>query len=823
IKVCNLLLDSFRPLPNNDPLKGTYSELENADPHVFYILDARTDLKPRGWELVNPLAPRVVDEKIQKRWADLDPQHPYTVGQAVTKNMACYWEVYLSETPLEDLLQFDLIFVTSHIGKDGNGPGKFGPTPTNVEFLPEDREKLAKLVDMGGIVWLEDCWLMRIEKNIPGAAFFLDINFAGESLSGYQGRPRYSGEVADYHHPLFNSPFRLTEEEINRLGDKNVDDYRITNLAQTGLPDLSLFPILFNGGRKFGDPPTQGRFPYIAGGRYGDGLILVTAGDTGCDVNDWIKEPPSHSQVRLNPQRPDRNGGAFCGPDLWRAPAEDLKFVYNILNWASGESNFRKGPRRTGFTKDEVAAPLAPSWQVPLTNLNNGAGDRLASAPVVWRNIAYFATEGGWIIAADSLPYEDRDGDGNPNDGLAQGIGTLYDLTPATPYDIIWAENIGTRPSALFVATVVKDDPQNPGTPMPVDALIFSTANGEVQAWEAMPSDPVSHHLLPQTRPLWTRTLMPPGGGLTFAGASAPAVSRGVCYVTARYTDGAGKTFYYLHLLNPATGGTPASLWWWNQAFNDGTRSWTDPGIPPCLKLTEDAGGLNSELPPVAAALVRDDQTGAVAEVAYSSLPTGQLAAAAIEVRGEVGKVPSAGATVSKGAQYVDTDDDGVVDYTRFRLDFQWVSDLPVGQKPMAIEYDGTQIARDSGNNPLPPIPIEVDRGDPKANPPVPPLPDCFVIPRYVPPGHRIVVDRYYPDLRFDQGARKPFLNTLGYSGGTPPLTPTQPGDPVRAPVLSGVAVGTGDTSYFSSGSGIVQAVDERGWSGTVPSTSDPN
>ena len=29
---------------------------ENVTPHVFYILDRRTDLKPAGWEFINPLA-----------------------------------------------------------------------------------------------------------------------------------------------------------------------------------------------------------------------------------------------------------------------------------------------------------------------------------------------------------------------------------------------------------------------------------------------------------------------------------------------------------------------------------------------------------------------------------------------------------------------------------------------------------------------------------------------------------------------------------------------------------------------------------------------
>ncbi|HEX2999676.1 MAG TPA: hypothetical protein VHR86_05510, partial [Armatimonadota bacterium] len=137
------------------------------------------------------------------------------------------------------------IFVTSHISKtnpDGSAM-PYGPTPTNVEFTAADREKLRKLVDMGGTIWMDDCWLMRIDNN-PANSFFLDLNFGGSSLAGFGGKPKYSAIVMDRNHPLLTSPFRLTDEEINHIGDKNVDDYRLTSLDGKALPDPILSPIV---------------------------------------------------------------------------------------------------------------------------------------------------------------------------------------------------------------------------------------------------------------------------------------------------------------------------------------------------------------------------------------------------------------------------------------------------------------------------------------------------------------------------------------------------------------------------------------------------
>ena len=90
---------------------------ENPDPHVLYVLDSRTDLKPFGLEFVNPLAPPYITSDIYQRWlrrvriAGGDPafvngtpqSQVFRVGARITKDMGAYWEVNLDTLSADDL------------------------------------------------------------------------------------------------------------------------------------------------------------------------------------------------------------------------------------------------------------------------------------------------------------------------------------------------------------------------------------------------------------------------------------------------------------------------------------------------------------------------------------------------------------------------------------------------------------------------------------------------------------------------------------------------------------------------------------------------
>ena len=155
---------------------------ENPDPYVFYIADARTDVKPQNWEFVNPLSPGTVTADIKTRWdARMGTVGSgYSIGQKVTKNMAPYWEVSLRNTSIPDLLQFDMLFITNH---------------RNTRFAPAEREKLRKLVDAGGIVWIEDCGGLRVDAANP---FFKERpREAAEVVSAFSSTVNAVAPIAD--------------------------------------------------------------------------------------------------------------------------------------------------------------------------------------------------------------------------------------------------------------------------------------------------------------------------------------------------------------------------------------------------------------------------------------------------------------------------------------------------------------------------------------------------------------------------------------------------------------------------------------------------
>ncbi len=384
-KVCNLLMDSA-PYNPSDP----NSPPENSDPYVFYVLDSREDLKPYGWELINPLAPATVSPEIAYRWNyrdRRDPQNPYYVGQPVKKNMACYWEVLLSEVSVEDLLQFDLVFITNH---------RF------TTFTPQDLEKLRRFVDAGGHLWIDDCSGFRIAD----ANFITPLQFTNEG-------PRGVAIVADPYHPLLSYPFQLTYQEISQLGDKNINNYFISVYDPAVLQ-----PVVLN---YHSSRPDR---PYIAAGQYGAGLIIATSGDVGCDIND-----PCGGRSTSSGQ----NSGAYAGEYIQNAHSEDIKLVWNMILWANSWSSFRKDSRQSALSYEEIKPPLDAKWEF--------SGDTFGIySPVVWNGIVVTVSNNGVVYAFDADPYRDIDNDGNPDDGVANPF------NPTLPYDLLWSYNTGATP-----------------------------------------------------------------------------------------------------------------------------------------------------------------------------------------------------------------------------------------------------------------------------------------------------------------------------------------------------------------------------------------
>ena len=429
-KVGILLLDSTIVTTNATQIaRGP----ENPDPYVFYVADSRSDVKPQGWEFINPLAPATVTPDIRARWlardagSSPDPQKRfYTVGQKIRKDMAAYWEVSLRQTSITDLLQYDLLFITNH---------------RLTAFTPADREKLRKMVDAGGIVWIENCGGMLISKDSP---FFL------EQLSFVDGAGGGTPQINQPNHPLLNSPYRLTYDELQKLGDKNYTSYMVS-LDDSTLPPnpKTLVNIVGNAGVK--DANGNG-LPYVAAGSYGGGTVISTASDCGCGINDYIGGVNAGS---------GGNSGAYSGSNFSAAQTQDLKFLYNMVAWGSSSTDYRRNSRRVASSFDNVGAPLVGAF-----DFRNALTKALRPADIVDSRSSGLISKGAYFVAGvqngnitvrayDLNPLRDLDGDGNIDDGLP-------DLSLGLPYDEIWRWTGpaagGAQPSPPVFASVI--DPE---------------------------------------------------------------------------------------------------------------------------------------------------------------------------------------------------------------------------------------------------------------------------------------------------------------------------------------------------------------------------
>ncbi|WP_309717547.1 PQQ-binding-like beta-propeller repeat protein [Armatimonas sp.] len=521
LKVGILLLDSTDINDGRGP--------ENPDPFIFYIADSRNDVKPQNWEFINPLSPKTVTIDVAARWTartnNLGQQ--YQVGQQITKNMAAYWEVSLTDTPLQDMLQFDLLFLTNH---------------RVTRLTAADREKLRKLVDAGGVLWLEDCGGMRMD---PTGPLFLDqLQFSGGRGEATTGTPFPIVNVPN--HPILSTPNALSLQEVANLGDKDYSNYALINIADPTLPPnpLVLVNVVGNNAR--------GGLPYIAAGNYGAGRVIATAGDSGCDINDYAGGLRTSS---------GGNSGAYCGENLITAHAEDLKFLYNVVAWGSANSQFRKDPRRTGSSFESLGAALVPAFKVgaPPTTVRESRLNSV-TAPLVAKGVVYSTG-----VDVNSGTASVRAYSAHPS--LISGDKGLPDLSLGATYDEVWRwDGGGAMPSSPALATVYGGG-GGPGTgslrAIYGDFLFVTLSDGTLVRLTALATDGQGNILptpgvLPNA-PITTGTTYqnPPGWSQPAFPAPAPVISEGKVYVVepngrVRCVDAATMTtLWHSFLDNP--------------------------------------------------------------------------------------------------------------------------------------------------------------------------------------------------------------------------------------------------------------------------------
>ena len=395
------------------------------NPYVFHIMNQRQDLKPSGWDFYNPLAPTHVTEGIVNRWGA-----PYTEGQAVHKDMGCYWEVLPASATPDNIAQFDVLLIP------GSGV---------LEFTPAEREKLRKFVDNGGVLWIDNYGGAQLSDG-TNHFFIINLQFGG-SVNG-------PVSVSDFKaHSLLNRPFLLAWTDINKLGGRLRPEDPARTLsggAGGGKPDERYFISIL---------VAEEDKPVASVAHYGSGHIVVVAEGISAAIADPVG-------VKKDPLGNDIIG--FCSDRFVLAESEDLKFAYNIVSLGSQYATFQKAPRRPGYSFAEIGAPLSTLWEYRAPDDERGP---TTSSPAILDDMLFYVDGAGMLHAFEMVPSKDRNGDGEPDDGENDPEGA--------PYDELWSMPLGGPASSPTAAYVPIDGDMTP-------VVFVALGSGQVVAVNAV-------------------------------------------------------------------------------------------------------------------------------------------------------------------------------------------------------------------------------------------------------------------------------------------------------------------------------------------------
>jgi len=368
------------------------SPIPDPTPYVFYLLNQRAEVKPFGWNIVNPRAPSAVTQEIKTRWSG------YAVGHPVYPYMAAYWEVSLEDVSAEQLKQYDVLYLSF----------------SGVGIRAVDNEKLRRFVDGGGTLLVD---YNTGATNLPPFGLFTNAQFTPGSAA--LGLPP-AGAGLTLRHPLITRPFFLGADDILTLG----------------IPALSggLLPAA---GGDFGNlvAPviTHPGSVAVSAAALGAGQIVASALNIGGAINDT--------------SGPNGNAGPYFGapgtaydtnPIYSYAPASDLRFLANVISLSDIHPTESKSGHQNASGNDLPS--FAPAWNYPL----NSAGTNPPPGAAVWGGFVFVRDAAGQLHAFDAFPQEDLTGTGIPDDGSP-------DFSQGKAYDEIWSTAVGTSASAPTV------------------------------------------------------------------------------------------------------------------------------------------------------------------------------------------------------------------------------------------------------------------------------------------------------------------------------------------------------------------------------------
>ena len=349
-------------------------------PYVFETLNLRADVKPFGWNIINPRAPSGVSGATQTRWP------AYSPGQSVIPTMAAYWEVPLRDTAADQLRQYDVLYVDA----------------TGISFTPADNAKLRRFIDGGGQLWVE-------YSGAGGAGInglFAGTQWATGTAGAFSLPPDGSLFL---RHPLVSQPFLFSAQDFSNFGA----------LGGAG----SLAGLSGESANLLGDVFYRNGVTAAQAGQYGAGQVIADAVGIGGTLSP---SGPYYSAL-----------GTLPTPQI--APTPDLKFLANLLSYSETHPGENKNSH--GDTANNDVASFAPAWTA-LTVAAAGTTPAPPAGAAVWGNYVFVTDSLGVVRAYDAYPAEDLTGGGKPDDGDADFGGIPGNPptppTPPTEYDQIW-------------------------------------------------------------------------------------------------------------------------------------------------------------------------------------------------------------------------------------------------------------------------------------------------------------------------------------------------------------------------------------------------
>jgi hypothetical protein len=365
---------------------GTAAAERSSRPHVWTQLDRDRAIKPAEWTFLNPLAESLVTSSIATRWGVAE-------GSRLTKQDAPYWEVDLNKTSRQALTKMDVLFLGAGV---------------NTILTPGDREKLRNFVDEGGLLWVDyigDPAPFGLESfPISVDTFNSGANLSLDPFNPLLSRPNTLnvGELAEL---FVNKPGAGTRM-LGPLNNGQVID--LWN-QPTG-PDSLRFNAVIGS-----DPSTY----VTAVAKSGEGYFLATSRDVSVSLGQGTNtatNPPTFSQnigyrsLPISSNAKDFNAAA--------------KLMVNAISLRSNYESFLGGPRNTSTSGVDLPAPLIKRF------LTRDFTPKVGTNPVIFGGVIFMTTPNDTIVALDSDPANDIDGNGNPDDG--------FDDPDGSPVDLLW-------------------------------------------------------------------------------------------------------------------------------------------------------------------------------------------------------------------------------------------------------------------------------------------------------------------------------------------------------------------------------------------------